>query len=199
MLSSQILKQAETFVRELYNSRVPRWRTFHNFRHTLDVVKQCENLSSFYFLDKDQSIELILAAWFHDTGFSKSDTDHETHSCQIAHAFLTTFRPGEDALGRIERLIMATRLPTRPTNLLEEILCDCDLHHLGSPDYKDWSLLLKSELEHQKDVSYSMNAWNDENISFFTSHHYFTEYAKTHWEKQKQLNLASLHSIKTLL
>ena len=199
MFSPQILRQAETFVRELYYSRVPRWRTFHNFKHTLDVVKQSENVASFYSLDSVEFVELILAAWFHDTGFSKSDTDHEWHSCDIAHAFLNSFRFDHDVMAGIKKLIMATKMPSHPTNLLEGILCDCDLHHLGSKDYADWSLLLKSEMEHQKNITYSENAWNNENILFFTSHRFFTEYAKANWEEQKQKNLTSLEAIKTLL
>lgn len=189
MSHSQILQQAEAFVKELYRIRVPLWRTYHNFRHTQEVVNQCQRMASFYSLGEFDSFSLLAAAWFHDTGFSKGNNDHELKSVEIAFAFLTPFHPGHDVLNAIDGLIMTTRLPSHPTTFCQQILCDADLHHLGLSNYDEWSSLLRSEIEHQSGSTYTEEEWRKENIEFFSSHHFFTEYGRTNWNSGKESNL----------
>lgn len=54
---------------------------------------------------------------------------HEFEGCLIARTALPGFGyTGEDIM--ICGMIMATKIPQSPTNILEEIICDADLDYL---------------------------------------------------------------------
>jgi predicted metal-dependent HD superfamily phosphohydrolase len=190
-----IVSQVEAYVKDWYLTKVPRWRTFHNITHTSEVVQKCEQLANHYAVENEEYFALLTAAWFHDTGFSQGDLNHELQSATIAEAFLSSYEIDNNILVMIRELILATKVPTNPNSLCQQILCDCDLHHLGSANYAEWSLLLKNEVEKQKGTPYSDESWNTENIFFFRSHHYYTDFATNQWGPQKQKNLSKLLEI----
>jgi len=192
MSLASIVPQIEAYVKDWYLTKVPQWRTFHSIHHTTEVVQKCIQLASHYEIENEEYFALLTAAWFHDTGFSKGDLSHESRSITIAEAFLSSFQIENNILTMIRELILATKLPTHPNSLCQQILCDCDLHHLGSTNYATWSSLLKNEVEKQKAINYSDERWNTENILFFRSHNYFTDFATTQWGPQKQKNLFQL-------
>jgi predicted metal-dependent HD superfamily phosphohydrolase len=192
METKRIENQIEKFVRGIYQMKFPDWRSFHNINHTERVVAYCKFFADYYDLDERSRFELISAAWFHDTGYYKNYQKHEMESARIACDFLTPFKVQPASLTRIKNLILATRVSATPSTLLEMILCDCDLSHMGSSDYQTWALRLKKEFEVQRDCQTNENKWNEENISFFYTHQFFTGYAKELWEAQKERNLSRL-------
>ncbi len=187
-----IVFRIEAYVKDWYLTKVPRWRTFHNLTHTSEVVQSCKQLANHYAIENEDYFALVTAAWFHDTGFSQGDLNHELHSATIAEGFLSSYEIENNILVMIRELILATKVPTSPNSLHQQILCDCDLQHLGSANYAEWSLLLKKEVERQKGTPYSDESWNNENIKFFKSHHFYTDFARDQWGPQKQKNLSQL-------
>jgi predicted metal-dependent HD superfamily phosphohydrolase len=192
METKNIENQIEKFVRRLYEVKFPAWRTFHNINHTERVVAYCKAFADYYNLDERSRFELVTAAWFHDTGYYKSYQEHEKESSHIALGFLTQFEIQSASLKTIKNLILATRRSATPSTLLEKILCDCDMSHLGSPNYQTWALKLKREFEVQGGCHKTENKWNEENISFFHDHQFFTSYAEDLWKVQKERNLSRL-------
>ena len=73
---------------------------------------------------------LQLATWFHDTGYSEGPEEHEERSCVNAENFLKGKIPDAD-LEIVKGCIRSTKVPQRPTSILEQIICDADLSHLG--------------------------------------------------------------------
>ncbi len=189
---SELLTQVETYVRDLLGSRLPATRTFHTLNHTVGVVRACWTLASHYEVPEPSVEVLLTAAWFHDTGYITGGANHEQESVKIAVRFLRDFNLPPEFYFKIEGLINATRITARPVGLLEEILCDADLSHLGSTEYETWSLLLKKEFELLSGKPMTLRAWNKQNIFFFKNHVYYTGYAREHWEPVKQRNLARL-------
>ena len=187
-----LLVHIENYVRALLNAEPVSQRPFHNLKHTEQVVQKCEELASFYDITKRDKEVLITAAWFHDTGYRHVRINHEEESIKIAFAFLKKFKVTSELLLNVKKLILGTKLPTNPTSLLQEILCDADQAHLASTDYMQWASLLCQELRKHDGLDIDDQDWNIQNISFFQSHHYFTEFAKTRWENQKQKNLRAL-------
>jgi predicted metal-dependent HD superfamily phosphohydrolase len=192
METKKIENQIEKFVRGIYQMKFPVWRSFHNISHTERVVTYCKVFADYYDLNEQSYFELISAAWFHDTGYYKNYQKHEIESANIVSDFLSPFKVQPESLTRIKKLILATRISATPSTLLEMILCDCDLSHMGSSDYQTWALRLKKEFEVQRGCPTNENKWNEENISFFYTHQFFTGYAKDLWEAQKERNLSRL-------
>jgi len=191
----ELLVPVEEYVRELYRAKVPSWRTFHNFHHTSEVVRHSRQLANHYGLNESESFALLAASWFHDTGFSLGNKDHEKNSSEIAKAFLVPYHIDKVTLASIRDIIMATKLPANPKTISQQILCDCDLQHLSSSDYEKWSEALRFEFEHQNGERFSDERWNEENIAFLSSHEYFTEYARQNWNHLKNINLLKIQSV----
>lgn len=190
--SSTLLIKAEAFVKKLLGERLPRTRAFHSLAHTADVAKACLRLGSAHELLKSDMELLLLAAWFHDTGYVYGNVDHEQNSTVIAEEFLSKWTCPEDYLPKIRALILSTRMPQKPHTILEKILCDADLHHLGSSQYATWSALLKQEMKDDHHMNMSDKEWNRKNIHFFKEHQYFTKEAQDLWSQQKEMNLAAM-------
>ncbi len=200
MRSSPVLSEVEKHVKNLLNADELKKRPFHNFNHTLHVVQKCDELATYYEVSTEDSEALLTAAWFHDTGYLYGNINHEEGSVKIASSFLNSINADLEFIKQVHALILATKLPAKPITLLQKILCDADLHHLASEDYLQWSNRLRKEGQLISGNSIDGVAWIMENISFFRGHHYFTEYAITFWENQKQMNLQEMidRSVKSL-
>jgi len=192
MHASPVLSEVEKHVKNLLNTDELKKRSFHNFNHTRHVVQKCDELATYYEVSAGDSEALLTAAWFHDTGYVYGNINHEEGSVKIASSFLNSINADQEFIKQVHALIMATKLPSKPVTPLQKILCDADLHHLASEDYLQWSNRLCQEVELMTGNSIDATTWSRENISFFKGHRYFTEYAITLWEAQKQLNLQAL-------
>ena len=193
--SSELIITIENYVKNLLKEMLPAIRYFHNINHTIQVVQKSVELASFYKISQTDGQALITSAWFHDTGYIHGGLNHEEQSVKIALQYLSRFNLTRDYLSTVEHLILSTKFPAKPSTLIEKILCDADLQHLGSDDYMVWSMLLRKELEHQNGIHLTDEQWTSENIAFFKSHQYFTDHAETVWGIQKQMNLSLLLEI----
>ena len=113
-------------------------------------------------------------------------------SAEIASKFLREKNYPEEKTLKVIGCINATKYPCNPGNLLEEIICDADLYHIGTKDYEDKSDLLRVEWEKSKDKIYTELEWLKLNIDFLTNHKFFTKFAKKNLEETKLNSILSL-------
>ena len=178
---------------------------YHNVKHTLDVLEHCERIALAEGIDnKEQLLQLRIAALYHDSGFLYVYQNHEEKSCEIAQEDLRLTGVDKKTLKGIFSLIMATKVPQTPKTHLEKILCDADLDYLGRDDFDSISNALKKELFDFGFVK-SEGEWNELQIKFLESHQYFTKTAnatrtfkKTKNLERLKLNGAAIISSKTL-
>jgi predicted metal-dependent HD superfamily phosphohydrolase len=166
--------------------------TYHNLAHTLDVMEQAVRISvEESILDPRQLLLVKIAALYHDTGFLFTYRGHEEKSCEIARQDLAGTDLTADEVNTITGMIMATKIPQSPANLMEEIICDADLDYLGRDDYPPISDNLKVEF-----LSYGIigvdKDWDPLQIDFFEKHRYFTRSSRTLRAPKKQQYLAML-------
>ena len=83
-----------------------------------------------------------------------------------------------------------------PVSQVEKILCDADLFHLATEDFKARNQLLKQEQETLLGHKISKKDWRKNNIQFLENHKYFTEYGQEVLEPQKHENLLSVQKKK---
>lgn len=194
----QVLSAARNYVTEIYVHKVKPEFVFHNLDHTEDVAEACSRMADHYQLKDDERFVLMLAAWFHDTGYSLGNAaGHEEESVRIAADFFSTHNVDETIIQKVNSCIRATKMPQSPVSQIEKILCDADLFHLATEDFKARNQLLKQEQETVLRHKLSKKDWKKNNIDFLTSHKYFTEYGQLVLEPKKQENLASLQKRKT--
>lgn len=194
MNPSFLLSEVEKHVRDLLS--IQEKRPFHNFNHTQHVVQKCDELATYYKVSEEDKEALLTAAWFHDTGYLYGRINHEDAGIKIASDFLNSVNANPEFINKVNELILVTKLPSKPVTLLQKIVCDADLHHLASSEYLDWSNRLRLEVQLSGNFI-DEHTWTKENISFFKGHYYFTEYAITFWESQKQRNLQALNDFLT--
>ncbi|MEM7483684.1 MAG: Pycsar system effector family protein [Bacteroidota bacterium] len=190
---SEIVEKAEQFVSKILENELNPKILYHNLRHTQRVVKSTKELLNFYNLGDDQDERLLLTAWFHDTGYTKTIENHEEVSCSIATEFLKEQNYSSEGIQQICANIMATKRYYEPRNLHEEIIRDADASHFAKKSYWETTDFLKEELKELGIATYTNKEWRDENIKMFRNEHeFYTEYAKENWEEAKERNLKQL-------
>jgi predicted metal-dependent HD superfamily phosphohydrolase len=189
---SSIIDKATHIVRQIFADKVPSDYYFHDLHHTLQVVEAATQISASMSLPEDDRFALLLAAWFHDTGYSLIYEGHENASAEIAERFCVSHGIDEVILSKVKACILATSMPQSPDSLIEEILCDADMSHLGSGQYAEESKLLRKEINSVFNKDIGKKAWRRTNISFLQEHRYFTPFARQHFEPVKQAHLRAL-------
>jgi hypothetical protein len=188
MVENDFFKKVKSFVFDLFKNKLPSQVVYHNFEHTSKVVEAVNEIAIGENISEDDLEVLLLAAWFHDTGFIQGYDNHEEKSKAIAHKFLIENGIAKDKIDRVFSLIGATKMPQNPTNKFEEIICDADLFHLGEENFKEKGNLLRTERENLSGKSLTDIEWLKENVNFLGNHKYFTDYAFNKLNAQKTQN-----------
>ncbi|MBE7645973.1 Pycsar system effector family protein [Tenacibaculum finnmarkense] len=187
-----LLIEAENFVITLLNEKLDTSFIYHNVFHTQRVVAKTKELIKEVELTVESSNSLLLAAWFHDTGYTESIENHEEESVKIVTVFLKDKGVSQAIISEVSQLILATKICEKPQNNLEKIIKDADCAHLGSKNFSDYTLLLRKEWELSKQKVVSDKKWLEENIQFLTKHRFYTDFAVKNWSKIASKNLAEL-------
>ena len=165
---------------------------YHNIQHTLDVLNQAERIAAEEKIaDKKELYLLKLAALYHDSGFLKKYEGHEEVSCKIFLEDAASFGLTEMEKNLVERLIMATKISSKPKTILEKILRDADLDYLGRNDFSTIACLLKKELMSYKFIATNKD-WNIRQLAFLETHKYYTKSSILTREPVKQQYLQTL-------
>jgi len=181
-------------IEEYLVQRLPKEYTYHTIHHIRDVVKQSERIGEKEKLSKEDIADLKLAAWLHDVGYIWELNRHEVRGAAYAKSILSALNFPTSKIRRITDMILATKIPQSPKNILEQVLCDADLDYLGRKDYHEISLLLLKEFRLNKEISDL--EWLKLQDSFLSKHSYFT---KTSHSTRNKFKAHVLESIKQSL
>ncbi|HKR06800.1 MAG TPA: HD domain-containing protein [Bacteroidia bacterium] len=184
-------REAEKYIKELLQSGLPGSLFYHNYDHTIEVLKAVIQIAHEEEIGDEDLVLLKTAALFHDSGFINAYHGHEEEGCLIARKQLPLFDYSDEQVEKICALIMATKTPQNPQTHLEKILCDADLYYLGTDSFtQTGQKLFREWLERGK--IYSEKEWNQVQIKFLESHRYFTKSAIANAEKKKAEHLQKL-------
>jgi len=168
---------------------------YHNILHTRDeILPAVELFAEFSGINQEFLLLLRTAAVFHDIGFITSCEEHEIAGVEITKNALPEFGYLPYQITAITGMIMATRIPQSPKNLLEELLADADLAVLGNDDFCERNLLLRAE--RQASGNYTCEEeWYQEQLQFLETHKYFTEAARFYKNAGKKRNINKLKAL----
>ena len=175
---------------------LPDYLYYHNVKHTVDVVTEVELIGWGEGCTDEEILLLKTAGLFHDVGHTVAYDNHEYHGTVIAREMLPNYNYTPEQIELICSIIMSTKLPPKPTNLLEDIICDSDLDYLGRSDFIPVSNTLFEELKAQNKMG-SLNDWNKIQVKFISGHQYFTKTARSLREVNKQLQIERIQSLIT--
>jgi predicted metal-dependent HD superfamily phosphohydrolase len=178
----------ETYVTDLFIRLAPSYLIYHNLAHTQHVVANTIEIADYYQLSSTDKSMLVAAAWFHDTGHIFVDmATHEEKGVEVMKEFLV----GEN-VDKIAQYIMATKFPTHPNGLLEEIICDADTYHFGTDYFRTTDNLIKKEMELR--LHKNLTEWYPRTLQLLEHHHFYTAYCVEKLSEGKLLNIEYLKS-----
>ena len=189
----------ERHVRHFFQEHISDEYVFHDIEHTQSVVESVQEIGEGFQLGEQELEILQIAAWFHDMGYNEGPLGHEERSSQFAIGFLRQYDYPEEHIINISKCIKATKIPQQPQTLLEGILCDADLSHLGRKTYWDRCGKIRQELITTKNVVMSEQEWVDFELNFIIQHRYHTTVASSLYEKRKQKHIRQLYKQKSRL
>lgn len=191
--STQFIEKTKEYVGGFIGDNFSEKICYHNIDHTIDVVEASEFIGKKCGISDEEMETVLIAAWFHDTGYYLGCKNHEAESAKIAEEFLRSHKLSTEKITRVVNCILSTKLPQKPENLLEKIICDADLFHLSSEHFYEKSQLLLHEISfHTNDIS--REKWTIETLDFLSSHKFHTEYCQKNLVPLLERNIDLLQS-----
>jgi len=192
MKFQQLLEDVKKYVISYFDAYQDPNLIYHDLQHTKDVVAAATKIANHYQLSDEDFFVVVAASWFHDTGYFTDKAEHEAKSISIAGHELKQLKVADAVIEKVKGCIMATEMPQKPVGLLQEIICDADLFHLGTDDFNERSKLVRKEIEKVKNIVLDKDVWRQKSIELLQSHRYFTDYCRLLLGDQQQKNLDKL-------
>ena len=187
------MKKIEAFVSHLLSEQLNNNSLFHNLEFAKNSVQRTIDILDSYGDSYAERSEILVAAWFMNTGFSEAHEDHVQKSCEIATNFLSNNGKDKKYISRICVLINAAWNVEEPKNEDEKIISDGLTSYYASENFEELLGLL-----HMEQVSLDQNPLSIEELRkhyieiLRTKHRFFTSYAKENWQEQKERNVFDL-------
>nr|WP_315032866.1 Pycsar system effector family protein [uncultured Chryseobacterium sp.] len=188
-----ILHKAKNYVEILFKDKLSSVYFYHNFIHTAYTVNKAEEIMKNTPVSEEDQEKVLVALWFHDTGYIECAKNHEERGVEIMKDFLQQENYPQAYIDDVAKLILATKITHEPQGLLEQIVKDADFSHFAGHDYNDISDALRKEWELTNVKCFSNEEWNAGNLDMLKNRHtFYTEYAKENWEPLKKKNIKKI-------
>ena len=195
-MTGHLVQKSEKYVRDLFKKEMPEYLSYHDIEHTEYVVNQSRIIGQNSGLTEEEINTVMVAAWFHDSGFVRASTGHEKESQDLAREFLTSAGAPKNQIEKVLRCIKATEVPQNPGNdLLARVLCDADMAYLSEEFYLDKTKRLRKEWNTSSEQKLTREEYYKQTVDLFNNHSYFTEYATRMFSSGKAKNFQSLHKL----
>ncbi|WP_443939343.1 Pycsar system effector family protein [Pedobacter sp. MW01-1-1] len=191
---SELQADIDVYIHKYYEERNDPRLVYHNLDHTIGVLNAAKQIANHYQLNEEDFFCVVVAAYFHDTGYFQDPFNHEEKGAALADAFLQERGLNEAIRGKVKQAILSTKLPQQPKTLIDKIICDADLFHLGLPDFRKKSKRMHQEKSLLYQTEKSKVECKGQDIQFMEQQHYHTDYAQLLLNDQKQKNIEKLKS-----
>ena len=143
-----IFQELHDDVFEILNTQLPAGLNYHCPEHTAYVIEKAEHISRQENVGGRDLFLIKVAALLHDIGFIRQRQNHEEVGCEISREKLKKYHLEPQEIELVCGMIMATKIPQTPRNLLEKIVADADLEYLGTELFYPISQNLFREFKH---------------------------------------------------
>ena len=185
----EIIPKVSNYVFTLFKEKLSRKLVYHNYKHTAEIAKEAQHLGESANLNPADLEALVIAAWFHDTGYADTYTGHEERSMEYATEFLQEVGYPEDRIGLIADCIMATKHEQEAASLLQEILADADISNIGKDSFFSNAELLRVEWEVFLNKFFTDAEWAQYQLDFLMAQSFRTKVAQEKFNEQLKLNI----------
>lgn len=177
-INSKVVAAAGEYVAAYMERHLDKQFCYHDYQHTICVVNAVVIICRGMNIAQKDTMRLMVAAWFHDTGYTKQQLGHESISASIAEEFLQQKNINQAEIEWVKQYILSTKYPQQPSGLFEQIICDADMFHLSSGNLQALSEKLREEWKESKKQTYSDKEWYELNLKFLSDHTYHTSWCR---------------------
>jgi len=190
-MDNDLVQSSKQYVEGYFRDNPNSDLTYHNWKHCAHVLKSVELIASnTEGVSETEKEMLCLAAIFHDMGYIEASEEHELRSAALAEEYLKQFDYPQNQIATVQRIILATKMHHEPKDILEKIIIDADLSHLGREDYMETTYKdLSEEVRHTKNKNLSDEEWAVCCLSFLSKHRYLTQFARDTFRQIKKKNI----------
>ena len=187
-------KDAEDYIKNLFQTHANPPFPYHNQTHTLQVVTHAREIGRYYNLDETDLFIITIASWFHDIGHLFGPWEiHEENGVTIMTKYFANSSIPPHIISAIAGCIRATKFPSHPDTFNEKIICDADTYHFGTTYFRETDSAVKQEAELRMGTPFP--EWHKKAIKFLQMHRFFTQYCQRLLDAGKQCNIEWLGSL----
>jgi len=191
---TKTITTTEAYIKDLFSKHPEKQFPYHNQEHTiLTVLHACE-IARYYALDDENNFIVTTAAWFHDIGHLFAPLEkHEEKGAEVMSEYFASTGLPKQLVPAITGCILATKFPSHPGTLNEQILCDADTYHFGTSYFRQTDNAVRQEFELRTGKTFP--DWHKKTIALLRLHHFFTDYCQHLLNPGKQQNILWLQSL----
>ncbi|ALD22455.1 Pycsar system effector family protein [Hymenobacter sp. DG25A] len=186
---TEIVKKAKKFIEVFFEEKLPKQLVYHSFKHTATTVKEAAALGQAAGLSATDLEMLLLAAWFHDTGYTEVYDGHEYRSMAIAEQWLTEQSYPPERIAVVKDLIKATHRDETCETEMQKLLMDADMSSLGREDFLSNAEILRAEWEAALGKTYSTPEWAEYQLDFLLTFKFLSDTGKERYKEQLKDNI----------
>ncbi len=194
-VKSPILIHTEQFVLSLFASKLSMEFKFHTVGHTEEIVNSCKFIGESIGISEDEMELLLVAAWFHDVGYTETYVGHEEISCLRVEEFLNSHQYPTGRIKLIQGIIMATKMPQNPASTLEKIIADSDLFNLGTEGFFVRNDQIREELFLRLGRSFTDEEWTKSSLVLLEKQRYWIPFVEETIRPQLNQNIYQIKKI----
>ena len=181
--------EASKYVYDLLKERLPESILFHNYRFTVDVANAARKIGEKADLDDEELERVIIAAWFHNTGFTEGTNGHVDASVRIAAGFLEAHEVPDEQIARVAALIRIAHSDDEPEDDAERVIQDAARSYLGRKKFFLYSDRLREEKRLIGEADYDDREWAEYQLRELGGPPFRTKYARKKYEERRLQNL----------
>lgn len=191
MQESQLFEAAEAFIYQHLADELPPRYVFHDFNHAKECAEVARELTEEADLPEEERAALVLSAWFHDTGYTGGEEEHEQRSAALAQRFLEEQKAEAIDQDLVKGLILSTREGEKPGTKLEQWLHDAHYSYLGRKRFERRGQLLRLEREALEGTTFTTHEWERHLLELQLDTKFLTPEAHDAFASRKNKNIAS--------
>lgn len=180
--------EIEQFIFNLFKAELSKYMLYHNFAHTYQTVETVKDLAADFKLSETDFENLVIAAWFHDSGYARTYQNHEEESVKIMKDYFGD-QLDNKRFKEIEKLILSTKYGYQQTTKAEEIIHDADYVNMGKKSFSKRAELLRSEWEKLNNKVYNDLEWAQLQLDFLIAKQFKTSVAVHKFGERREKNI----------
>ena len=122
----ELLSETADYIESYLKANLASLFELRNYAATVKIVQTCDIISVNTNLQKQDRMEVALAAWFLYTGFCIDPENYQKASVENATKYYREKGLKEELIQEVGEFILATRYPRQPVTIQAQILCDAE-------------------------------------------------------------------------